>query len=239
MKRPRIPTAPRGIDRLLEIMASLRGPGGCPWDREQSHESIRFHAVEEVYELLDAIEDKDDEAMAEELGDLLLQVVFHCQLASEAKRFDFEKVASVIADKLIRRHPHVFGESEAQSVEAVWAQWEKIKKSEKVGTKHERPSALDGVPRQLPALFRAEKLAKKARKAGLIPSPKARKAASASARRNLGEALLDLAISAQAQGISAEEALRSALKIREKSWRRQEAKLQGPVKSKPVVQKGG
>lgn len=233
MKRPRIPTALRGIDRLLEIMASLRGPGGCPWDREQSHQTIRFHAIEEVYELLDAIEDKDDEAMAEELGDLLLQVVFHCQLASEEKRFDFEKVASVIADKLIRRHPHVFGESHAQSVEAVWAQWEKIKKSEKAGTKHERPSALDGVPRQLPALLRAEKLAKKARKAGLIPSPKARQPASAKTQRDLGEALLDLAVSAQGQGISAEEALRSVLKLREKAWRREEQKLHGILKPKP------
>ncbi len=206
-------------------MASLRGPGGCPWDKEQSHQSIRFHAVEEVYELLDAIEDKDDEGMAEELGDMLLQVVFHCQLASEEKRFDFEKVAAAIADKLIRRHPHVFGESEAQSVAAVWAQWEKIKKAEKVGTKHERPSVLDGIPRQLPALFRAEKLAKKARKAGLIPPMNGGKSATAKARRDLGEALLELAITAQGHGISAEEVLRAALKRKEKTWRREERKL--------------
>ena len=228
MKRPRIPTAPRGIDRLIEIMASLRGQGGCPWDKEQSHESIRFHAVEEVYELIDAIEDKDDEGMAEELGDLLLQVVFHCQLASEGKRFDFEKVASSIADKLIRRHPHVFGSSDAQSVEAVWAQWEKIKKAEKIGTKHERPSVLDGVPRQLPALLRAEKLAKKARKAGIISVVKIAKAASVKAKRDLGEALLRLAVTAQGQGISAEEALRGALKRQEKVWRREEVRKTVP-----------
>ena len=97
------------IDELIEVMARLRAPGGCPWDREQDHKSIRFHAVEEVYELIDAIEAEDDHEMLEECGDLLLQVVFHCQLAKERKAFDFEKAARTITDKLIRRHPHVFG----------------------------------------------------------------------------------------------------------------------------------
>ena len=95
------------IDELVEVMARLRGPGGCPWDREQDHKSIRFHAVEEVYELIDAIEAEDDHEMLEECGDLLVQVVFHCQLAKERKAFDFEKAARTITDKLIRRHPHV------------------------------------------------------------------------------------------------------------------------------------
>ena len=125
------------IDELIEVMARLRGPGGCPWDREQDHKSIRFHAVEEVYELIDAIESEDDHEMLEECGDLLLQVVFHCQLAKERKAFDFEKAARTITDRLIRRHPHVFGDSDADNVDAVWAQWEKIKREEKQGTKHE------------------------------------------------------------------------------------------------------
>src|ERR1700728_1006283 len=156
------------IEELLKVMAKLRSPAGCPWDREQTHASLRRHAIEEVYELIDAIEAGDDHEMAEELGDLLLQVVFHCQLAKERGAFDFEKVTRNIVDKLIRRHPHVFGDSKAKTVDAVWVQWEQIKKAEKQGTRHERVSALDGIPRHLPALLRVEKLVKKARKAGLI-----------------------------------------------------------------------
>src|SRR5688572_31644774 len=134
---------------------------------------ICFHAIEEVYELLDAIESGDDAEMREELGDLLLQVVFHCQLARERGAFDFEKVAREMTDKLLRRHPHVFGDSQAKTVDAVWAQWDKIKKAEKQGTHRERTSTFDGVPSHLPALMRAEKLVKKARKAKLLKGGKA------------------------------------------------------------------
>src|ERR1043165_4623118 len=157
------------INNLLRVMARLRAPNGCPWDREQDHMTLRRHAIEEVYELIDAIEAGDDGEMAEELGDLLLQVVFHCQLAKERGAFDFEKVARHIPDKLIRRHPHVFGKVKVKDVDEVWANWEKIKNAEKHGTRHARPSALDGIPKHLPALLRAEKLVKKARKAKLIP----------------------------------------------------------------------
>src|ERR1043165_2063579 len=97
------------ISDLLKVMARLRSPQGCPWDREQDHRTLRYHAVEEVYELMDAIEAGDDHEMAEELGDLLLQVVFHCQLGRERGAFDFEKVTRHLVDKLVRRHPHVFG----------------------------------------------------------------------------------------------------------------------------------
>src|SRR6059036_2979556 len=163
------------IDQLIDVMAKLRSPEGCPWDREQDHMTLRFHAVEEVYELMDAIEAGDDQEMLEELGDLLLQVVFHCQLARERGAFDFERVARNITEKLIRRHPHVFGDAKAKTVDAVWAQWEQIKKAKKKGTKHERPSALDGIPKHLPALLRAEKLVKKARKAHLLAESKSRR----------------------------------------------------------------
>src|SRR5712675_1501706 len=156
------------INDLLKVMAKLRSPKGCPWDREQSHLTLRRHAIEEVYELIDAIEAGDDHELAEELGDLLLQVVFHCQMAKERGAFDFEEVARHITDKLIRRHPHVFGKLKVKDVDEVWANWEKIKHAEKKGTRHERPSALDGIPKHLPALLRAEKLLKKARKAGLL-----------------------------------------------------------------------
>ena len=111
------------LNDLLAVMARLRSPQGCPWDREQDHMTLRFHAVEEVYELIDAIEAGDDQEMAEELGDLLLQVVFHCQLANERGVFDFEKVARHITDKLIRRHPHVFGNLKVKNIDEVWANW--------------------------------------------------------------------------------------------------------------------
>jgi XTP/dITP diphosphohydrolase len=208
------------IDELLKVMARLRSPTGCPWDREQDHRSLRWHAVEEVYELMDAIESGDDHELAEELGDLLLQVVFHCQLARERGAFDFEKVARHIVDKLIRRHPHVFGSSKAKTVEAVWAQWEQIKKAEKKGTRHERPSALDGIPKHLPALLRAEKLLKKARKAGLLDEKP--KAGPARRRGALGGAIFELVEHAQKQGWSAEELLRMEVQRRERALRRRE-----------------
>src|SRR5882672_5390866 len=106
------------INQLLAVMAKLRSPKGCPWDREQDHMTLRRHAVEEVYELMDAIEAGDDHEMAEELGDLLLQVVFHAQMAKERGAFNFEKVAQRITEKLIRRHPHVFGDLKVKTVDA-------------------------------------------------------------------------------------------------------------------------
>lgn len=207
------------INDLLDVMARLRSPTGCPWDREQDHLSLRFHAVEEVYELMDAIEAGDDHEMAEELGDLLLQVVFHCQLANERGVFDFEEVARRIVEKLIRRHPHVFGDSNAKTVDAVWAQWEQIKKAEKQGTKHDRPSALDGIPKHLPALLRAEKLVKKAVKAKLIPKSKTH---SRLKRNALASLLFELTQAAQSRGWSAEELLRTETRRREAKMRRAE-----------------
>ena len=187
-------------------MARLRSPRGCPWDREQDHQTLRFHAVEEVYELLDAIEARDDHEMAEELGDLLLQVVFHCQLARERGAFDFDAVARRITDKLLRRHPHVFGNVKVKDVDEVWANWEQIKHAEKHGTKHARPSALDGIPKHLPALARAEKLVKKARKAALLDAhPTSLKLT----RKQVAENLFDMASYAQTKGWSAEELLRT------------------------------
>ena len=213
------------IADLLQVMERLRSPTGCPWDREQDHMSLRFHAVEEVYELIDAIEQNDMEEMKEELGDLLLQVVFHCQLARERKSFDLEDVARHLVEKLIRRHPHVFGNSQAKDVDAVWAQWEQIKRGEKKGTAHDRPSALDGVPIHLPSLMRAEKLVKKARKAKLLTLPAAKPSLrSASA---LGKQLFALTAYAQSRGWSAEEALRAESQKRERQWRRKEHSVSG------------
>src|SRR4051812_48833650 len=199
-------------------MAKLRSPKGCPWDREQDHQSLRWHAVEEVYELLDAIEARDDHEMEEELGDLLLQVVFHCQLAKERGAFNFDKVARGITEKLIRRHPHVFGTTKVKDVDEVWANWEKIKKAEKHGTKHARPSALDGIPRHLPALLRAEKLLKKARRAKLMATAKKHTATKA----GIAKKLFTLAQEAEAHGWSAEELLRGEVGAAEKKLRKLE-----------------
>ena len=210
---------------LLEVMAKLRSPQGCPWDREQDHRSLRFHAVEEVYELIDAIESGDDHEMMEELGDLLLQVVFHCQLAQERGAFDFEDVSRHIVDKLLRRHPHVFGTVKVKNIDEVWANWEKIKTAEKRGTPHARASALDGIPRHLPALMRAEKLIKKGRRAKLLE-------AEASGHSRLSQAalahqLFALTQQAQARGWSAEELLRRETAKQERTLRRLEAKATG------------
>ena len=216
------------IQGLLDVMAKLRSPSGCPWDREQNHKSLRFHAVEEVYELMDAIDADDDVEMAEELGDLLLQVVFHCQLARERKAFDFETVCKRISKKLIHRHPHVYAKSKVKDVAAVWAQWEQIKREEKKGTKHERPSALDGIPKHLPALMRAEKLVKKARKAGLkIPVKRASKIRKLS-KTEISQELFELSQYAQSRGWSAEALLRSELKKVERACRRVENTTKAP-----------
>jgi len=207
------------INNLLKVMAKLRSPAGCPWDRQQNHLTLRYHAVEEVYELMDAIEADDDHEMREELGDLLLQVVFHCQLARERGAFDFEKVARHITDKLIRRHPHVFGDLKVKDVDQVWANWERIKKAEKHGTQHARPSALDGIPRHLPALLRAEKLVKKARKAGLAIIKRGQ---GGPKKSEIGRVLFEVAAYAQGRGWSAEELLREAAGKIERDLRRRE-----------------
>ena len=211
------------IDQLLDVMARLRAPDGCPWDREQDHKTLRLHAVEEVYELLDAIDDEDDHEMLEELGDLLLQVVFHCQLAKERGAFDFEQAAQTIVDKLIRRHPHVFGDIKVDSVDEVWKNWEQIKRSEKEGTHRERPSGLDGIPRELPALQRTEKLVKKAHKHELVAEGEL--PPSELSEEELGRKLFELAAYAQTQGWSAESLLREENRKHEAIWRAREAEL--------------
>ena len=208
------------LNDLLKVMAKLRSPTGCPWDREQNHMSLRRHAIEEVYELIDSIEAGDDHEMAEELGDLLLQVVFHCQLAKERGAFDFEKVTRHLVDKLVRRHPHVFGTTKVKDVDEVWANWEKIKRAEKAGTHLERKSALDGIPKHLPALLYAEKLLKKARKAKVVAA--ARTSQRKLTKTALAKELFDLAAFAQLRGWSAEELLTGELQKQERELRRRE-----------------
>ena len=166
----------RNIDRLLDIMAALRTPvTGCPWDLEQSFATIAPYTIEEAYEVADAIERGDLDDLKDELGDLLLQVVFHAQMAREADAFDFNDVAAAISEKMLRRHPHVFGDAQAGAPEAVKAQWEVIKVEESRERAERRASKglaadnewfLDAVPAALPALLGALKLQKKAARVG-------------------------------------------------------------------------
>lgn len=215
------------IDDLLNVMAKLRSPTGCPWDREQTHLSLRRHAIEEVYELIDAIEAHDDHEMAEELGDLLLQVVFHCQLARERRAFDFERVCRSLVEKLIRRHPHVFGATKVANVDEVWANWERIKRAEKLGTSQARHSAFDGIPKHLPALMRAEKLTKKARKVFGKDHFETGAGERRLDRKKLAKELFDLTALAQERGWSAEELLSWETKRREKAFRKREKSAPG------------
>lgn len=155
------------LDRLVEIMAKLRSPTGCPWDREQNHMTIRHNLIEEAYEVLEAIDNQDIDGMCEELGDLLLQVVFHAQFEAEKGTFDMNNVVNGICDKLERRHPHVFGSIEVASTAEVLNNWDKIKAREK--QQSDKPSSvsiLDGIPKGLPALMYATKIQKKAAKVG-------------------------------------------------------------------------
>ncbi len=161
----------RPIDRLLEIMRRLRAPGGCPWDREQTLQSLKPYLVEECHETLDAIDGGDPVAHCEELGDVLLQVVFQSQLRTEEGAFAFEDVARAISEKLVRRHPHVFGDVVARDAGEVLKNWEAIKRAEKdkgkAGESSDTPaSAISAIPRSMPALLKARKVQSQAARTG-------------------------------------------------------------------------
>jgi tetrapyrrole methylase family protein / MazG family protein len=157
------------FDDLVAIMARLRAPGGCPWDRVQTHRSLAPYLLEEAHETLDAIERENTASLREELGDLLLQIVFHAQMAAEAGEFTISDVVAGLAQKLIRRHPHVFGTAPASGPEDVIARWEEIKEEERAhGARRQDGGALDGVPRTLPALMLAQSLQARAARAGFF-----------------------------------------------------------------------
>lgn len=148
------------IDRLLQVMDVLLSPSGCPWDREQTHKSLKRYLIEEAYEVLEAIDEEDMNKLREELGDLLLQVVFHAALARREGHFDFDDVADTVCEKMLRRHPHVFGDLQFDSSDEVMMNWEGFKREEG------KRSILEGIPRHLPALLRAYKLQEKAQRVG-------------------------------------------------------------------------
>ncbi|HZQ05140.1 MAG TPA: MazG family protein [Anaerolineae bacterium] len=216
---------------LANIMGRLRAPNGCPWDREQTHESITRALIEETYEVIEAISDKDMTHLKEELGDLWLHVLFQTQIARDENEFRLSEVGAELAAKLIRRHPHVFGDVQAANAAEVLKNWEVIKQQEKKDkgqTAH--ASALDsGIPRELPALTRAQKVQERARRKklqaanGKRPSTAVELGKKISRARNrervVGELLLELAGIAEKHGIDAERALRAATKeyVQEKS----------------------
>lgn len=155
--------SPSTFEELVAIMRKLRAPGGCPWDAEQTHESLTRYLLEETYEVIEAIDEKSPQHLKEELGDLLLQPIFHAAIAEETGDFTIDDVIGTLCDKLIRRHPHVFGDLEIKDSEAQIENWENIKRQEKGD---ERPSALSGVPDHLPALMKAHKISEKASRVG-------------------------------------------------------------------------
>jgi XTP/dITP diphosphohydrolase/tetrapyrrole methylase family protein/MazG family protein len=203
------------VERLREIMARLRAPDGCPWDREQTHASLAPYLVEEACELLDAIDRSDFSHMEEELGDVLLQVVFHAQLAAEAGRFDLESVARGIADKLVRRHPHVFGELKLTTSGEVLEQWNKIKAAEKGTAPDAQAPLVKAPPPALSALRRAYDTYKELAKQHALPTEAATHDESAVALRaagldeaTAGRLLFELAAACRRAGIEPETALR-------------------------------
>jgi XTP/dITP diphosphohydrolase len=201
------PAGARLLD-VVGVMDRLRSPGGCPWDAEQTHASLRGYLLEEAHEAYDAIVDDDAAAMREELGDVLLQVVFHARVAAEAgpdRRFDVDDVAGDLVDKLVRRHPHVFGDAGPRDVAQVEAGWEEIKKAEK-----QRRSPTEGVSRSQPAASWGAALVRRAGRAGLpIPSAAVLDDDSPEA---LGERLLTLVTAAELRGWDVEDALREAVR---------------------------
>jgi MazG family protein len=222
----------RDLSRLIEIMAALRNPdGGCPWDLEQDFSTIRHYTIEEAYEVADAIEREDFDDLRDELGDLLLQPIYHAQMARERGLFDIGDVILAITTKLIRRHPHVFGEEAANNASGAKGHWEAIKATEwadkAAGKPREAVSVLDDVPHALPALARAEKLAKRAASVGFDwpdwhatlakvseEMDEVRDAAqsgdTAKAQEEVGDLLMAVANLARKLGVDAEGALRDA-----------------------------
>ncbi len=209
------PTLGVRFEELVEIMARLRSPEGCPWDREQDHRTLRQHLLEEAYEVLEAIDARDLASLEGELGDVLLQVLFHAQLAAEEGAFDIGGVMRELRDKLVTRHPHVFGDKQIGTAEAVVTEWEKIKRQERRQTPQEQVS---GVPTHLPALARAQAVRRKAGRAGVgrtaaeaaraLEDSLARLAGPAEAEAAVGEVLLAVVDLARANGVEAEQALR-------------------------------
>lgn len=202
------------MDELLKTMRRLRAPDGCPWDREQTHESLRPYLLEEAAEAVDALGTADPIVMADELGDVLLQVAFHAVVAEEAGTFGYSEIEASIVEKLVRRHPHVFGDTDVVDAAEVTRNWERIKTEERGGT---QPTPAERVPRSLPALMRAAELGKKLGWAEGGPDDVARVLTASQTtpdEQSIGELLLAVVDYARAEGVNPELALRRAADAR-------------------------
>ncbi|NEN07190.1 MazG family protein [Diaminobutyricibacter tongyongensis] len=211
---------PTELDELVAVMARLRGPGGCPWDADQTHESLVQYLIEETYELVEAIETGNRDDMLEELGDVLYQVLFHADIAAHTpgEDFDIQDVAAQMTAKMVGRHPHVFGDRVAETPDAVMEFWEDLKRSEKPG----RTSVLDGIPQAMPSLALADKLLGRAEKVGLIELEGAG-GVNVESEDELGALLLAIVASAKSKGLDAERALRATLRDLQGEIREHEA----------------
>lgn len=213
-------SAMKEFDQLLAILDRLIGPDGCPWDQRQTMQSLRETVLEEACELIEAINLENDHHILEELGDLLLNVVFFCKVAEKEKRFRTEEMIKDLNDKLIRRHPHIFGEAKVNGIEDLWKQWHSIKAQER--GKDQRKSVMDGFPKDLPALAYANKMLKKMHKAH-YPIQKPSEGLSKS-EEEFGRELFDLVQRAQEHGVEPEQALRKVISQEENSFRTWEEK---------------
>ncbi|WP_426520155.1 MazG family protein [Diaminobutyricibacter sp. McL0618] len=211
---------PTELDELVAVMTRLRGPGGCPWDADQTHESLVQYLIEETYELVEAIETGNRDDMLEELGDVLYQVLFHADIAAHTpgEDFDIQDVAAQMTAKMVGRHPHVFGDRVAETPDAVMEFWEDLKRSEKPN----RTSVLDGIPQAMPSLALADKLLGRAEKVGLIELGGAG-VVKVESEDELGSLLLAIVASAKSNGLDAERALRTTLRGLQDEIREHEA----------------
>ena len=205
MTEPLVPTTPHPeLDELIAVLEKLRAPGGCVWDREQTHASLVQYLVEETFELVDAIEAGTRDELIEELGDVLYQVIFHADIAAEAGEFTLEDVAAHMRQKMVARHPHVFGDVTVETSDDVVATWEKVKAVEKA----HRTSVLEGIPQGMPSLALADKTLGRAAKVGVVREA----AVIPSTEAELGDVLLAIVAAARLAGLDSERALRGALR---------------------------
>ncbi|MBS0604015.1 MAG: MazG family protein [Verrucomicrobia bacterium] len=206
------------FDSLLHVAEKLLGPNGCPWDQKQTFLSLQPYVLEEAHEVIEAVDADDDRKIVEELGDLLYTIVFYGKLAEKTGRFSILEIITAIREKLIRRHPHVFGEVKVQNADEVVKNWEQIKAAEKGGS---RPaSALDGIPPTLPSVVRAQKILKRMQRADSTLAPK--DIGASASDEEIGDQLLSLILRAENGGVDAESALRRSLARIEEAFRESE-----------------
>lgn len=211
----------KAFDDLLAVAKTLNSPGGCPWDLEQTFETLRPYVLEEAHEVVDAVDKGDEKELVEELGDLLFTALFYAMIGEREGKFTLEEILTAVREKLIRRHPHVFGEKEANSMEEVIQNWERVKKIEK----EERASALDGIPKALSSLQKGEKILKRVRKAG---APK-REPGASDRKEILANKILSVVEEAVKEGIDLDSAFREELVTEERHFRAWEEQTKGQL----------